>query len=89
MQTLGRQCGPFPPGGVLQKDAQQLGAVNPLFKGRAAVAAAAPASGSGSAPYTLWQRVADGGDVWFVHAETGESVWELPPGGVLMNEKTR
>jgi hypothetical protein len=77
----------LPPGGVLRRDAQAQGAVNPLYNG----GAAASASGSGVRPAsslfpTVWQRVVDGGDVWFVNHETGESVWDLPPGGVLIKD---
>ncbi len=35
---------------------------------------------------TKWTRYADdSGDVWFVNAATGEAVWKLPPGGVLVS----
>jgi hypothetical protein len=36
-------------------------------------------------PARRWQRCQDATDVWFVAEDSGETVWEVPEGGVVVN----
>jgi hypothetical protein len=61
--------------------------VNPLLAQRSAAGGGEAAPAPAATGSSSWRQKSDGsGDKWFENAVTGETAWDLPPGGVLLTE---
>ena len=50
----------------------------------AAAAAPPPTPAAAAAPHTQWVEQRDGAELWYLCRATGETVWDIPVGGVLV-----